>query len=463
MAPSGSQVKKVIGLCLPLLTSLACSKRIEPEALAAVGSASTVLEGQPNQDALEMEAGWSDKKDEGAAVREAVDRMNSASPSKRAPKLAIVLSSGTKYDEQAVHAALKTALDPSTKLWGMTVTERGLLTPAGRHLGVSLMGIYASEMKVGVGQVALPDWQAYDHYQDVGKEVITAALKDAGQGAGGPKPKFVLFAGLNLVTDTKILRGIESVIGADVPIIGGNAAEGTWDMAGGKGYTNEGVKGSVITVAAVWADRKIGVAYGYGYKKTEHQGIVTKSDVEKRIVYEIDRRPAVDVYNEWVGGTLSELTKKGGPIPFEVFSQYPISKPISDKPDDYVLIAPLRFNPDKSIFVTHEGVEQGKELTVYKLDNEDVVVKPAVVATLAMAQGGVSPADLAGSFMLYCDAPFAGANASPDGIVGPYYHRAHQPFIGFFATGEMGYSTRGGNRTLSYSTVSLVFGKTRVK
>jgi hypothetical protein len=87
-----------------------------------------------------------------------------------------------------------------------------------------------------------------------------------------------------------------------------------------------------------------------------------------------------------------------------------------------------------------------------------------MVATLAMAQGGVSQSDLAGSLMLYCDAPFTGGVASPNDIIPSYSVRTgHKPFLGFFASGEVGYSLRGGNRTLAYSTVSLVFGKTRTQ
>ena len=59
------------------------------------------------------------------------------------------------------------------------------------------------------------------------------------------------------------------------------------------------------------------------------------------------------------------------------------------------MLAPLKLNPDKSIFVSHEGVEEGKQISVYKLDNEDVVFKLAIVATIAMARGGISPEDLA--------------------------------------------------------------------
>ena len=179
--------------------------------------------------------------------------MKETSSSKHIPKLAIVLSTGTKYSEPAVHAALKRRLDPSTKIWGMATTERGLLTPAGRHLDVSTMGIYAPEMKVGIGQMPIGDWKDYGSYRDVGRRVILAALKDAGYVAGGPKPAVVLFAGLNLLTDTKIFRGIEEVIGKDVPIIGGNSVEDTWEMAGGWGYSTGGVSKSVITVAAIWA------------------------------------------------------------------------------------------------------------------------------------------------------------------------------------------------------------------
>jgi hypothetical protein len=429
--------------------------------LAQVASSSAKA---TDRDPLEISYGWSDNKDERAAVEEAVERMKQPPASEHAPKLTIVLSTSSKYDEGALHAALRKRLDSSTKIWGMTTPDRGLLTPAGRHLGISMMGVYASEMRVGVGQALLRDWKDNSLYHDVGKEAIKAALKDAGFAAGAPKPKIVLFAGLAFLTDNEIFRGIEEVIGRDIPIVGANpVGDDEWEIAGGSGYSTEAVKKNVITVAAIWAERRIGVAYGYGYRKTEFKGIATRSDAEKRILYEINRRPAADVYNEWVGGTLdANLIKNGGQIPFGVFAGNPFGKPIGDNPEDYVMLAPLRLNPDKSIFMSHEGIETGKEISVYKLDNDDVIVKPAIVATLAMAQGGVSRDELAGSFMLYCDAPFAGGKASLDGIVGPYYKRTNKPFIGFFASGEAGFSARGGNRTLAYSTISLVFGRSRL-
>ena len=62
------------------------------------------------------------------------------------------------------------------------------------------------------------------------------------------------------------------------------------------------------------------------------KGVVTKSDTENRIIYQIDGKPAAEVYNEWVGGSIATLMKKGGPIPFEIFSEYPFAKPIGDNP-----------------------------------------------------------------------------------------------------------------------------------
>lgn len=405
--------------------------------------------------------GWSTKPAESDAVNEAITMMQNKFGA-TIPKLVLVVSVSSKYDEKKIFTSLKSVLDPATKIWGLASSDNGHIVPDSLHTGISVMGFHAPEMVVGIGTATMDDWQDFAAYPEIGKTAINNAIKDAGKTAADDPPAFIIFGGLNLVTDTHIFNGIEEIVGKNVPIIGGNSVdEDLWTVGKGSTYSSEGSHAGKISIAAVWMNRKVGLSYGYGYKKTEHKGIATKSDFESRVLFEIDNRPAADVYNEWVDGKITELIEQGGgPIDFNVFAKNPFSKVVGESPSDYVMIAPLAINPDKSIFMTHEGIEEGKEITVYELDPDDIVVKPAMMATIAMARGRISKDEIAGALSIYCDAPFLVFKGDLGQIIPNLNNKINnQPYIGFFASGEIGYQPQTGNRCLAYSSVVMVFGK----
>lgn len=414
-----------------------------------------------------MARGWSEKADEHEAVDEAVKMMR-AGLADAAEQFVVVFTTGKKYDGKKVFDNLASALKPGVRIWGLNSDVSGISLSDGMHSGLAIMGFSSSDMVVGVGTAPL-QWKDFATYKDVGKTAINAALQDAGKQAS-ESPNVLFFAGLNLVTDTEIFRGIAEVVG-NVPICGGNAGQHAGELQPGDGYvlSTTGAHTDTISVAAVWVKSKVGVAFGYGYTEhPEHTGIVTKADPEKRRVYEIDHRPAADVYNEWTGGLISDLIAAGGGIvPLSVVGRFEVKKQSTKGSVDYVEVGFTEVYPDKSVFVTHEPVEEGTQLTLMELASEsDLINKPAIVAATAGKRGGIEKEEIAGAIVVYCYALLYTAQGSGYNVnaVFPLLSQSlgDAPLICIFSGGEIGHSPHfknEGNRMMAFSNVVAVFGK----
>jgi hypothetical protein len=428
--------------------------------LSTAGGSKIALAGGP----MKMAHGWSIKANETEAVKEALAMMKKGLGGDT-PKLVVVFTTGMKYDEKKVFTGLKNRLKPGVRLWGLNSDIVGTARPEGMYSGLTVMGFYSPSMVVGVGSSKL-DWRNYESYRGVGKKAVLAALKDAGKSATEP-PSVLFFAGMHLVTDTKIFRGIEEVIG-EVPMWGGNAGRDVKNIVIGDGwcFSNNGVEKDSVSVAAIWTDTRVGVAYGYGYtERPQYKGIVTKANPPKRIIYEIDHRPAADVYDEWTGGKVTDIIKAGGgPVPLPILGRYGLKKPIKKDVSDYVILGVLVINPDKSVLITHEPVNEGVALSLIELAIEkELVKKPAIVATIARNRGKIHKQNIAGALLVYCSAPFMVAQGKRYDIQPTFpllsKSLSGAPFIGALVGGEIGHSPLGGNRMTAFSDVVIVFGK----
>jgi hypothetical protein len=59
----------------------------------------------------------------------------------------------------------------------------------------------------------------------------------------------------------------------------------------------------------MYPSRPIRYAFDNSYNPTSHTGYITKAS--GRIIYEIDRRPAAEVYNEWTNGAIADYLDGG--------------------------------------------------------------------------------------------------------------------------------------------------------
>jgi len=396
--------------------------------------------------------GWSVKNDEVEAIDQAVSMAKKGLAGKE-PEFALLFSNAAYNSEKIIKEAKK--LLPNTQIYGGT-SMLGVLTRDGFHQGekasLALMVISSPKMDFGVGGANVDDFPSA---KEAGKEAILSAIKNAGK--EGELPQLVLMTG-SVGNEEKIISGIEEVIGKEIPIIGGSSADN--DLTGKwKQFATDKVYSNGVALTAIFTDLKIGWAYEAGYFRTENRGIITKA--EGRTIYEIDNRPAAEVYNEWTGGIVSEKLKTGGPILAKT-AFYPLAKIITGRHMEthYLSIHPLSVNlPEKSLTV-FTNVKKGEKILLMHGSWELLLNRAQITPLKALTSKGIAKGEGYFGIYTYCAGTMLAIPKEErpkmpllvNNVLGDI------PFIGTFTFGEEGLLKGVGNEHGNLVNSMIVFG-----
>lgn len=211
------------------------------------------------------------------------------------PSLAILLST-VDYDLPALVGAVQAYLG-DTPLWGGTsssgvLTEKGWLaaeTGAAALMLVSDRPAGVSVTPIGPDPIAAGRWvteTVLHHVGDTANALLTM-----------PAP------GL----EAELLAGVHKAA-PRLPVVGG--ASGEHGVAGRmRQFANGAVYHDALSLAAV-GDRQVGWAFAHGYKPTGKTAVTT--EVVGHSLISLDNRPALEVYEEWTGLPVADVT--GGAI-----------------------------------------------------------------------------------------------------------------------------------------------------
>jgi len=295
--------------------------------------------------------GFSTKDSEIEAVAEAVSMIKTKLPN---PDY-LILFSTVGYDSEVVLREVNKLL-PNTKVYGGT-SMLAVITKNGWHQGskasLAMLAISSPKITFGVGGANIDD---YPSAKEAGKAAIQNAIRNAGK--EGEYPQLVLITS-SPGSEEEVIEGIEEVIGWGIPIIGGSSGDN--DLSGKwKQFANDKVYSKGISLTAIFTDLKIGYFYEAGYETKKENGTITKA--KGRVIYEINNRPAAEVYNEWCNGCVAEKVETGGMVLTEA-TFWPFAKIIKTERGIYYLsIHPLSINAtDKSISV-FANVNTGDEI-----------------------------------------------------------------------------------------------------
>ena len=134
-------------------------------------------------------------------------------------------------------------------------------------------------------------------YHLVGKEIIESISTE------GLKHVFILSEGLN-INGSKLVEGMRENNKSNIPITGGLSGDGP-DFK--KTYTiaNDYAKSNQIVVGAFYGKIKTGCASEGGWDTFGIERIVTKAI--NNVLYEMDGKPVLDLYKEYLGEKAKEL------------------------------------------------------------------------------------------------------------------------------------------------------------
>jgi len=385
--------------------------------------------------------GWSTKPGEKDAVSEAISIMEEGLKGKK-PEYIIAFMTVDYNVTEIVEEILKHY--PGVQLYGGTSCT-AVLTKDGYHTStngaLAVMGIYSVNITFGVGGAEIGDGISA---REAGRAAITEAISNAGLDG---KPDIVLITA-SPGHEEEILSGIEEVIGEDVPVFGGSAAdntiEGKW-----KQIANDRVYSNGVSVTAIFTSMKIGYAFESGYLIMEKEGVITKSS--GRRIYEIDGKPAADVYNEWTSGKVfgKYANQTSGKVTILANATfYPLAKKVVgvDNKTHYISIHPESVNlSDRSISV-FVNVSDGERVQLMHGTWEILLNRGQTTPAKALEKGNIEKGETAFGIYIFCAGTLL---AIPENerdklplLVG---QTIGAPFIGTFTFGEQGFIEGVGN------------------
>ncbi len=328
----------------------------------------------------------------------------------------------------------------------------GVMTEAGFHseegVGLGILGIRDSEGVYGVGCSEL----TADSRQS-GREAITKALQNAGKNT----PPLIVWITCAPGDEEGILAGIEEgLAGANIPIIGGssadNAVEGMWYQ-----ITNGRVLHNGVVVTAMYPSKPIRYAFDSSYTPTAHTGIITKA--AGRTVYEIDHRPAADVYNEWTNGVIAAYLDGGNIL--SPTTLYPLGRTAmwTRGVTLYQLSHPEAVLENRALSLFTQA-EVGEEIVLMESSAQDLVYRIDRVTSKALAGIPAPNKQIAGALVIYCAGCMLAVTDRMQEVAEQFYGAlAGQPFLGLFTFGEQGRALLGENSHANLMMSIIVFEK----
>lgn len=368
---------------------------------------------------------------------------------KETPHL-ILLHSSCDYDNEKILHRLGT-LVPDVPIQGGTsclgvMTEEGYHTDNGKGLGI--LAIHDPDGSYGSGISGTKGSPASD-----AKSALNDALFQAKR--PGEVPDVVLIS--NYPGDEEqVILAIEEHIGTDVPIIGGTSADndmsGKWQQFGNDTVTKQGV-----SVAVIFTSGSIGYAFHGGYEPTNYSGYATKA--KNRILYEIDGRPAAQVYNEWTDGLISDIFTAGGSlVPRSNFT--PLGNPVGQVGGIpyFRLSYPVEVVQNQALLLFTE-VHEGIKIVLMKGTQDSLASRAGRVAAAAVDAAPFNADEVTGSFVLYCAGCMLAIQDRMTEPVKTLCTSLHgSPFLGAFTLGEQGCLLGGENKHGNLMIAALTFG-----
>jgi hypothetical protein len=234
--------------------------------------------------------------------------------------------------------------------------------------------------------------------------------------------------------EERLLEGIDEAFdGPAPPTFGGSAADddlsGQWSVFDGRETSREG-----FVLAGFTSTMPMLGSFVAGYLPGRQRGVVTRAS--GRTVHQIDGRPAARVYDEWLGGALSDALENGRVVLADT-TLHPVGRLI-DKVGHvprYLLSHPHEIRRDGSLTFFTE-IAPGEEIALMVGSADSLLERTEQAASRALGRSDAKPT---GAILIYCGGCVM-AIGDRAKEVGTLYHRAISgaPFIGAATFGEIG-------------------------
>jgi len=437
--------------------------QLTPQRAAAKSTQETGVSG------TEVGTGWSISEYPGKAVREAVD-IALGDKGQKNPDIAIVYASAGS-DMKGILDAAKQILGRNTKIFGGTsdsravMTDKGFVRVTGRGYtqaamegakGLAIMTVTSKDITFGVGSANLVEFSSP---QEMARAAILSAIESAGKPAE-QAPTIILLA-CTIGIEEEIVEGIEEVVGRDALVLGGTV--GGPDIAV---FGEDAIYEKGVSVAVIYTDLPLGWTFEGGFDVTDkHSGIVTKVDGQD--IVEIDSKPALDVYDQWLGGEIGELYEQveRADVVKDLLLLHPIYRKYTSRSgQDYFLFShpwPKDDKMEDRCVSTSTKIKPGERIYLSHGTWETLINRIGNLPRKAKIQGGIDVAQKPVLAIGFICGGVMGAIPETEREKLPIlinYTNNNAPFIASFTWGEQGHFPGVGNKHGNLLTSFLVIG-----
>mgnify|MGYP001613539324 CR=1 FL=1 len=212
-----------------------------------------------------------------------------------------------------------------------------------------------------VGVMAIRS-DAISFYTGLGKDIKNGA-REAGQAvsrevkekADKPLRAFIMLPDVLTGNGADIVRGVLDVIGPHFPVVGGAAGDDFLFKETYQYRDDEVVSGAVAGVG-LGGTFSMGIGVRHGWVPIGMPMKVTKA--KGAVLYELDAKPAVSIYEDYFGQRAEELRKE--PLA-RLAITYPLGLKIPEYQEEYLIRDPITVGSDGSITCAAE-IPEGSEV-----------------------------------------------------------------------------------------------------
>lgn len=282
---------------------------------------------------------------------------------------------------------------------------------------------------------------------------VLAAIDHAGRHAELPALIWCMQApGL----EEQIIRGIQQVVGDQVPILGGSAADndvsGSWNQFDGKQLGD-----NLLVIAVLYPTVPMSSYFSSGYRTGNFSGTVTA--VQNRRILQIDQQPALQVYNHWLQQAGIEPLQPGMVISHSTLN--PIGRQLTARDIPFSLLSlPTYVGEDGSIELL-AALQTGEVISLMHGSKEQLVHRASHVVRVAVNNlrlgHDVKPA---AALVVYCAGCMLAVRDQIDEVQQSLSDSLPDiPFLVAFTYGEQGNFADGYNRHGNLMISAVIFGQ----
>jgi hypothetical protein len=343
----------------------------------------------------EAGTGWSVNENPAGAVQEALF-MALSGKKNTSPEMALIFTYG--YNDHDMDAILSTAtamFENKIKIYGASSFDSRVMTDKGivkvvdgepdqsRMQGkkaLAVMTIASKDITFGVGTA---NYDKYPSRSQASEAAILAAIKDAGQPVdAAPQVAFISsFYGW----EVQVIQGIEKVVGSVTPVFGGNRQYSMTSSAG----VSQVIKNGISTLV-IYTDLPVGYAFEGGFEiKDVCTGIITKRNGNR--ILEIDNRPALEVYDEWLDGQVMKGIGNSDEGSYKLTFLNPLCKRFTSPSQQvYFLFGIPSPQEDKSIVINFE-IREGDRIYLSRGTWDILLNRLGNLPRIAKSNEGIGP------------------------------------------------------------------------